>query len=328
MPVNWIDDLTGALAHGKDALLVTVARTRGSAPREAGAAMVVTEAQSSGTIGGGNLEWQAIGQARAILAAGRRPPEIVRFGLGARLGQCCGGVVWLLFETIPAADRADWLHRQAAVRTGAALRREVDSAAAASVWRIADAPGQAGAWLEGEAGAWRFYQDIAADAFPVYLFGAGHVARALIGQLRLLDARIVCIDSRDDAFAGLDAPGVDLRSNDAPEAEVATAPAGTYFLVMTHSHTLDFALCEAIYRRRDFAYLGLIGSASKRAAFEQRLLARGLPGVRLAELTCPIGIPGIASKAPAAIALSVAAQLLQIHSARRSAVGASPQEHP
>ena len=86
---------------------------------------------------------------------------------------------------------------------------------------------------------------------------------------------------------------------------------------MSHSHALDFALCEAIFRRRDFAYFGLIGSRSKRASFSHRLLDRGLPPDRLGEMTCPIGIPGIVSKEPAAIALAVAAQVYQIHNARQ-----------
>ena len=174
-----------------------------------------------------------------------------------------------------------------------------------------------GTTLSGNLEQWCFSQEITATRFPVFLFGAGHVAQALVRQLKPLGARINWIDSRDGAFAAIDTAGMFPIVTDTPESEVASAPAGTYFLVMTHSHTLDFALCEQIYARHDFAYFGLIGSRSKRASFEHRLLDRGLSPDRLAELTCPIGIPGIVSKEPQAIALSVAAQIFQIHSTRQ-----------
>jgi len=84
--------------------------------------------------------------------------------------------------------------------------------------------------------------------------------------------------------------------------------------VLTHDHALDYALCRSILRRGDSSWLGLIGSASKSAHFRSRLLRDGISGETLSALTCPIGIPGIASKLPASIAISIAAQLLQISS--------------
>jgi xanthine dehydrogenase accessory factor len=95
-----------------------------------------------------------------------------------------------------------------------------------------------------------------------------------------------------------------------PELVVDEAPANTIFLVMTHSHPLDEAICEAILRRDDFAYLGLIGSATKRARFVKRLGEAGISSGQLKQLVCPIGIPSITSKEPAAIAAGVAADLL------------------
>lgn len=186
-------------------------------------------------------------------------------------------------------------------------------ASAATIW----ARTEASSALDGGEHDWRWRQRLARAPFPVWLFGAGHVAQALVTQLRLLAAQVRWIDPRDDAFAGLDLAGVDARVNDDPASEVAEAPPGCFYLVMSHSHALDFALCEAIFARRDAAYFGLIGSHSKRASFEQRLLARGLDAARLSELTCPIGIAGITDKQPAAIALAVAAQMLQLHNARQ-----------
>ncbi len=315
MAADWLAPLCAQLAAGEQVVLVTVAGTQGSAPREAGATMLVGLDSTHLTIGGGHLEWQAIAQARRRLAAPDSHPEVQRYNLGARLGQCCGGVVWLLFENIAASSLPEWQARRDAVEGGASLQRRLDHRAAASTWTPDDE--YAVTKLVGGADDWQFSQKIVVDRFPVWIFGAGHVAQALVRQLQPLGANITWLDSRDDAFAGLATDGIDTRLTDTPESEIAQAPAGTFFIIMTHSHTLDFALCEAVYRRRDFAYFGLIGSQSKRASFEHRLLDRGLARERLAELTCPIGIPGIVSKLPAAIALAVGAEILQIHHARQ-----------
>lgn len=315
-PDDWLHALPQHLASGRDCVLVSVARTQGSAPREAGAGMVVGEQRSSDTIGGGHLEWQAIHHARRLLAAGSRQPELCRFNLGARLGQCCGGVVWLLFETIPAASLGLWQMRRLAVDGGQRLERQLDRFGAASAWQLTDSPG-AGTQLIGDPTYWLFRQEVADQRFPVFLFGAGHVARALVRQLQPLGARLTWIDSREEGFAGAEGAGCRQVLTDIPESEVKRAPAGSYFLVMTHNHSLDFSLCEEIFKRQDFAYFGLIGSHSKRTSFEHRLRDRGLAPERLAELTCPIGIPGIVSKEPAAIALAVAAQLYQIENSRQ-----------
>ncbi|UCV13748.1 xanthine dehydrogenase accessory protein XdhC [Quatrionicoccus australiensis] len=315
MAADWLAALCTQLAAGQDIVLVTVAGTQGSAPREAGATMLVGADSTMLTIGGGHLEWQAIAQARRRLTAENSRPQVQRYNLGARLGQCCGGVVWLLFENIAASSLAEWQARRDAVEGGASLQRRLDHRAAASSW-TPDGE-HAVTKLVGGPEEWQFSQKIAVDRFPVWIFGAGHVAQALVRQLQPLGCAISWIDSRDEAFADLATDGIDTRLTDTPESEVAQAPAGTFFIIMTHSHTLDFALCEAVYRRRDFAYFGLIGSQSKRASFEHRLLDRGLARERLEELTCPIGIAGIVSKQPAAIALAVGAEILQIHHARQ-----------
>jgi xanthine dehydrogenase accessory factor len=95
------------------------------------------------------------------------------------------------------------------------------------------------------------------------------------------------------------------------EAEVATAPPQGHYLVLTHSHDLDLRITEAILRRGDFAFLGLIGSQTKRARFMRRFEQRGMAPALLERLTCPIGIAGITGKEPDVIAVAVVAQLLQ-----------------
>jgi xanthine dehydrogenase accessory protein XdhC len=144
----------------------------------------------------------------------------------------------------------------------------------------------------------------------VALYGAGHVGRAVVTALAPLPCRTLWIDSRADPFPDLLPANAEARHAAEPAAIAATLPPGTFYLVMTHSHPLDLDIVEAVLRRGDFAWLGLIGSDTKRRRFEGQLRARGIPAARLDRLVCPIGIRGIDGKEPAVIAASVAAQLL------------------
>ncbi|HDR9239039.1 xanthine dehydrogenase accessory protein XdhC [Burkholderia vietnamiensis] len=148
----------------------------------------------------------------------------------------------------------------------------------------------------------------------IVLFGAGHVGHALVTLLGALPCVVQWVDTRDELFPDECPPNVQPEPTDTPEAVVDAAPAGAYFLVMTHNHALDFALAAQIMRRHDFAYFGMIGSRTKRVKFERRLVARGVDAVRLAEMVCPIGVAGIVDKAPGAIAVAVCAELLQVRS--------------
>ena len=151
--------------------------------------------------------------------------------------------------------------------------------------------------------------------FHVAIFGAGHVGKALVKVLADLPCRISWIDPRDDIFPETLPGNVAINLSDEPEAEIDALPAGSFVLVMTHSHPLDQRILEAALRRDDFAYVGLIGSATKRARFLRRLRQRGLGDTEIARLTCPIGIEGAGGKHPAEIAIAVAAQLLQVRDA-------------
>ncbi len=151
--------------------------------------------------------------------------------------------------------------------------------------------------------------------FHLQLYGAGHVGRAIVRLLATLPCRVQWIDEREDEFPSQWPPGwppqVERVCVDSVEAEVATAPAGTCYLVMTHQHDLDLRLTEAILRRGDFGFFGLIGSKTKRARFIHRLQERGVPQAAIDRMTCPIGVPGIEGKEPEVIAVAVVAQLLQ-----------------
>jgi len=148
--------------------------------------------------------------------------------------------------------------------------------------------------------------------FHLQLYGAGHVGRAIVRHLEAIACRVQWIDERESEFpAGPLPPHIERVCVEPVEAEVATAPAQAHYLVLTHSHDLDLRITEAILRRGDFAFLGLIGSRTKRARFVRRFEQRGVAAAALARLTCPIGIPGIAGKEPEVIAVGVVAQLLQ-----------------
>jgi xanthine dehydrogenase accessory factor len=143
------------------------------------------------------------------------------------------------------------------------------------------------------------------------LFGAGHVAKALVAILTNLPFRIDWIDPRAGEFPASLPANTRMMATENPVGTVAKIHSGAIALVMTHSHDLDYALVRELLARADLAYVGLIGSMSKRARFERRLRDEGFDQAALDRLTCPIGIEGIDAKDPARIAVAVAAQLLQ-----------------
>jgi len=164
--------------------------------------------------------------------------------------------------------------------------------------------------------------------FSLQLHGAGHVGRAIATLLATLEVHVDWFDERDEEFP----PTTDLGSpwpahiqrigGDTIEREVRRAPPGAFYLVLTHEHALDERITEAILRRGDFAFCGLIGSRTKRAKFVRRFEARGVAAPAIERMTCPIGVPGIEGKAPEIIAAAVVAQLLQL--ARQRSGGPSP----
>jgi len=159
------------------------------------------------------------------------------------------------------------------------------------------------------AGSWR--ESYGEAQTPLYLFGAGHVGRAIVLALAPLPFDVRWIDNRDDAFpAHIPANVTPVRSAD-PAGELDLAPAHAFVLIMTHEHPLDLAITAAALQR-DFPYVGLIGSGTKRARFEKRCREIAIADSRIRGLVCPIGLPEITGKDPAVIAASTVAQLLQV----------------
>jgi xanthine dehydrogenase accessory factor len=130
---------------------------------------------------------------------------------------------------------------------------------------------------------------------------------------------VTWIDPRPGAFPSHVPGNVTCRTSIEPAPMLQSAPDGAFVAVMTHSHALDLDVTAAALLARRFAYVGLIGSATKRARFTTALRAIGLGDDDIAQLVCPIGITQIRDKAPAAIAVAVAAQLL----IRRDAIAAA-----
>ncbi len=163
----------------------------------------------------------------------------------------------------------------------------------------------------------------AAGRPTVLLFGAGHVGRALARALAPLPLRVRWIDPRPDQFPAALPGAIEVVATDRLVEEVHLAPTGAACLVLTHSHALDFEVCAAALGRDDLAYLGVIGSATKRARFERGLRELGLPRERIARLVCPIGGSEVRDKRPAVIAALVAAELITVL-ARRELAGGGP----
>lgn len=155
------------------------------------------------------------------------------------------------------------------------------------------------------------------DLFTVALFGAGHVGKAMVQVLSALPCRIRWFDPRPDAFPDHVPPGVEVHVTNTPEREVAGLPDNAWLLVMSHSHALDLGITAKALQENRFAYVGLIGSGTKRARFEKRFRELGLDEARIGHLTCPIGIDGISGKHPGDIAIATAAQILKLREARR-----------
>jgi len=302
--------------HGS-AALVTLARAQGSSPREVGARMVVAPSGAfTGTIGGGALEWGALAEAQALLAR-RDGSAVTRLdrALGPDLGQCCGGRVLLTIERFGASDREAVARLADAERSGVLTTSGTLGRNGRLVRRVAigteRSPGPAYDVQPDGSVVERFGEEPTA----FYLFGAGHVGRALVTALAPLPFAVTWMDARPDAIPQVFPPTVTAIREGNPAELLARAPDGAFVAVMTHSHALDLDLVIAALQAKRFAYIGLIGSATKRARFTSAMQKMNMPADVVGQLVCPIGLTAIKDKAPAAIAASVAAQILMVREA-------------
>ncbi|MBP9907399.1 MAG: xanthine dehydrogenase accessory protein XdhC [Rhodoferax sp.] len=253
------------------AVLVRVQAHRGSVPRESDAWMAVFDQSCLGTVGGGQLEWQAMAQARVLLGDPSSAPVLMRYPLGPSMGQCCGGEVHLRYERVSAVDVP-------------ALRQQFDAVRARWPWLV--------------------------------LFGGGHVGAALVRLLASLPVQVQWIDSREGIFPLQLPDNVVSDLSEPVQLAVPSMPARALVLIMSFSHAQDLDVVAACLSRQrqnaDLSWIGLIGSQSKWATFRNRLAQRGFTEAEMTRVQCPIGLHGIRGKQPEVIAVSVAAQVLQV----------------
>ena len=327
-----LDDIPAHLDRCEALVRIVVIASQGSVPREAGASMIVSRQGQEGTIGGGALELSAVDRARSLLDAPDTPylRSVISVPLGPNLGQCCGGNVKILFERYfrnsqieqnETGGEAGLYARSLASGSAPILLRDrkalpetlplhVRSAVMAMLIGrephrplLVDPAGEDQAW---------WIEPARPQITNIALYGAGHVGREIVRVMAGLPIKIIWIDTSLERFPDI-LPGHAQRLiAQSPVDAVAHIPADSLHLVLTYSHAFDLQVCLAILARNEFGFLGLIGSSTKRARFLKRLGEAGIDQARLSRLTCPIGIGDIHGKEPAVIAVSVAAQLLQV----------------
>ncbi len=309
-----IRGLERAVAEYGRVARVVVASVEGSAPREPGAAMLVWPDGQSGTIGGGALEFEAVAHARSTLADGR--DSLVSRPLGPALGQCCGGAVVLATEIYDEA-------RLANVPANTYLRRVTGQAEpplalrrAAAGNRSSGDPAQTlcqSGWL---------IEPIAPHPRPLWVYGAGHVGRAIIEVMAPLPGiAITWVDTGTDRFPDEIPDGVTRLLAANPASVVRHAPSDAEHLVLTYSHALDLEVCHQLLGH-GFRATGLIGSATKWARFRSRLRSLGHSDAQISRIRCPIGDP-VLGKHPQAVAVGFAAEWLSRSSAAETEVEAN-----
>lgn len=151
----------------------------------------------------------------------------------------------------------------------------------------------------------------------VWLFGAGHVAKAMVPLLAELPLRVHWVDSREEQFPESIPENVEQCLTDDPVGELQRAKAGSYMLVLTHNHQLDYELTEAALKRGDLGFLGVIGSDTKALRFRQRLTHRQFSNTDIAKVTCPVGLEQVSGKRPMEVSISIAGQLIALYQAER-----------
>jgi len=279
--------LTQAIARHGPITRVVIARLTGSSPREVGAYMYVWADGQSGSIGGGNLEYEATRQARSGMIGAQDYP------LGPTLGQCCGGHVTLVFERFDTVGDLP--------PVGPSYTRQIygsDPKPNIDPTQITFKNG----WL---------HEPMHSPALPVWLWGAGHVGRAVAEVIHDIPGlQITWADVSEDRFPQSAPNGTTtLNAPNLPEL-VKYAPTHAAHFIFTFSHETDLELCHRILQN-GFSYCGMIGSKTKWAKFRSRLSALGHDIVQIDRIVCPIGVPTL-GKHPKMIALGVAQGLVSL----------------
>ncbi|MGL1921860.1 MAG: xanthine dehydrogenase accessory protein XdhC [Hyphomicrobiales bacterium] len=293
-----------ALSKGTDCALISVIATAGSTPREVGARIMLnSKGGFNGTIGGGNLENLSLEMARKMLTDKQARIHLQKHLLGPDMGQCCGGAVTVLIEVF-TANQLDTIARfnelemrgefftNTVVNANSVRREIVDTG---EIVELKDN---------------QFSEQFGLKKSPIYIFGAGHVGKALMLHLASLPFEITWVDNRKSEFPQAVPANFNLLCLNQPHKALLQAPDEAQILILTHDHDIDFEIVSVALQMDRFAYVGMIGSKTKKARFVSKFKKLGLSENQINTMVTPIGLPCITSKKPQAIAISVVADLL------------------
>jgi xanthine dehydrogenase accessory factor len=322
-------ELVHALEAGEPAVLVSILTSGGSTPRGAGAMMAVYPGgRCAGTIGGGNVEFQAQKLAAELLERRACALRTFRFvqGDAASLGMVCGGDVTLHFQFLPAGDPQScavfreiveasgrgaetWLVRRLEGERVAAM----GTADRAGTHLLPGGTALPAGLLDGEAAqaeGWFAVRVIRAGR--VYVFGGGHVSQALVPVLSSVGFRITVLDDRPEFTAPALFPGAEATAlcSFAALAGALQVTPDDYLVIMTRGHQADYEVLSQTLRS-GARYIGCIGSRHKLALCRDRLLAAGFTAEEYARVHAPIGL-AIGAETPEEIAVSVAAEMIAV----------------
>lgn len=291
-PHGFVERLAEMSRSGVPFVCVTMVQAVGSTPQDAGSKMLVTAAGLvTGTVGGGRVEAKAIDVAKRMLTS-VEDKETGRQGdtekdHTADLSPCRALSLspYLLLE---------WN-----------LKRDVGMTCGGTVKL--------------------FFESYNHSDWRIVVFGAGHVAHAVVQCLGQLDCHVTCIDSRSEWLDRIPpSPRLQKLCRDEPRTLVAELPADAFIVCMTMGHATDRPILEEIFRQgRRFPFLGVIGSRAKRAVLIKDLTDAGIPTEQAGAFHCPIGLD-IGTNQPGEIAISLVAQLIQERDHWRRNTGATP----
>ena len=346
---SWLKPVKTASALNKGFVLLTIISTKGSTPCSNGDKIVFSGAESVfGSIGGGNLEFKALSFAEELLSLNSNGTYLKKYPLGASLGQCCGGYVNVMFESFIQSDATNsWIktvsnllqdNEDFIVATIVDSNSEIEfsskkfvyldgnlspniddkkissliTKSAKDLLLLSDSPTIV--QFENQSGALTevcFEKVLTSEVQPVVIFGAGHISRALMPILINLPIKIYWVDDRAEQFDKYqgDTSQIDIICDDFVQS-IPDLPDSSYCLVITYSHQIDFEICEKMITQNNFSYLGMIGSEIKGKKFRDRFHQKNFSEEVINKFICPIGDKQKFLKSPAAIAVTIAMDLI------------------
>ena len=346
---SWLKPVKTAITLNNGFVLLTIISTKGSTPCSNGDKIVFSGGESVfGSIGGGNLEFKALSFAEELLSLNSNGTYLKKYPLGASLGQCCGGYVNVMFESFIQSDATNsWIetvsnllqdNEDFIVATIVDSNSEIEfsskkfvyldgnlspniddkkissliTKSAKDLLLLSDSPTIV--QFENQSGALTevcFEKLLTSEFQPVVVFGAGHISRALMPILINLPIKIYWVDDRAEQFDKYqgETSQINIICDDFVQS-IPDLPNNSYCLVISYSHQIDFEICEKMIIQNNFSYLGMIGSEIKGKKFRERFQQKKYPEEVINKFICPIGDKQKFLKSPAAIAVTIAMDLI------------------